>query len=58
MIKKNLEILNIDVYEETLKNGLNLYIVPIKDKNNIYVTFFISSCLVSNESKSKYSILT
>ena len=39
MIKKNLEILNIDVYEETLKNGLNLYIVPIKDKNNIYVTF-------------------
>ena len=39
MIKKNLEKLNIDVYEETLKNGLNLYIVPIKDKNNIYVTF-------------------
>lgn len=39
MIKKSLEKLNIDVYEDTLKNGLSLYIVPMKDKNNIYVTF-------------------
>ena len=39
MTKKTLEKLNIDIYEETLKNGLQLYIVPIKEKNNIYVTF-------------------
>ena len=39
MNKKTIEKLNIEVFEEKLKNGLNIYIVPIKDKNNIYVTF-------------------
>ena len=39
MIKKTFNKLNIDVYEETLKNGLSIYVVPIKEKNNFYVTF-------------------
>ena len=39
MIKKTFNKLNIDVYEETLKNGLKIFVAPIKDKNNFYVTF-------------------
>ena len=39
MIKKVINKLNIEIYEETLKNGLKIYTVPMKDKNNFYVTF-------------------
>ena len=39
MIKKTISKLNIDVYNETLDNGLNIYLVPINIKNGIYVTF-------------------
>ncbi len=39
MIKRNFNKLNIDVYEEKLKNGLEIYVVPMKQKNNTYVTF-------------------
>ncbi len=38
MIIKKLDYLDVDVYEEKLDNGLLLYIVPIQNRNNIYVT--------------------
>ena len=37
MIKKELKDLDLTLYEETLSNGLKIYIVP-KKGNNIYVT--------------------
>ena len=39
MIKKTIDKVNIEIYEETLNNGLSLYIVPITEKNSVYVTF-------------------
>ena len=38
MIKKTLDKVNIEIYEETLSNGLNIYIVPFREKNTVYVT--------------------
>ena len=31
--------IDIEVYSEVLDNGLSIYVVPIANKNNIYVTF-------------------
>lgn len=39
MKKTNLKHLDLELYEETLDNGLSIYIVPKKNFNNIYVTF-------------------
>ena len=34
-----LEKIDLDIYEETLKNGLRIYIIPKENVNGIYVTF-------------------
>jgi len=39
MNKKSLYNLDLDIYNETLDNGLNVYIVPMENKNSVYVTF-------------------
>lgn len=39
MKKVPLTRLDVDIYEETLKNGLQVYLVPKKNVNNIYATF-------------------
>lgn len=39
MNKKQLVNLDIDIYEEKLSNGLEVYILPFNNKNGIYVTF-------------------
>ena len=46
MIKKNLNKLDLDLYQETLKNGLDVYMIPNDKINNIYVTYttFYGSC--------------
>ena len=38
MEKKQFENLLIDVYSEKLESGLDIYIAPIENRNNIYVT--------------------
>ncbi len=39
MNKKTIEELKLDIYDETLDNGLKVYVIPKKNCNNIYVTF-------------------
>ena len=39
MKKNKLEKLDLNIYEETLKNGLKIYIIPKDNVNGIYVTF-------------------
>ena len=39
MKKSRLEKLGLDLYEETLKNGLKVYVVPKDNVNGIYATF-------------------
>lgn len=39
MKKINIEKLKLDLYTETIDNGLEIYIIPKKDCNNIYATF-------------------
>ena len=38
-MKKKFNKLDLDLYEETLDNGLKVYIAPKKNTNNIYATF-------------------
>ena len=35
----NLENLDQEVYKETLNNGLNIYLIPFKNKKNYYITY-------------------
>ena len=39
MRRNNLEKLDLELYEETLKNGLRVFIVPKENVNGIYATF-------------------
>lgn len=39
MKKTNIEKLKLEVFEETLENGLKIYIIPKNNCNNIYATF-------------------
>src|SRR5574344_813663 len=39
MKKRHLFKLDLDVYSETLDNGLGIYVVPFPNVNNIYATF-------------------
>lgn len=39
MEKNKFDNFNIEVYSEKLENGLSIYVVPLANKNNIYVTF-------------------
>lgn len=46
MIKKTLHKLDLTLYQETLKNGLKIFMIPNNKINNIYVTYttFYGSC--------------
>lgn len=46
MIKKELNKLDLNLFEENLKNGLKIYMIPNNKVNNIYVTYtaFYGSC--------------
>ena len=39
MKRQELVKMNLEVFSEKLDNGLEVYIVPIKNKHNIYATF-------------------
>ena len=39
MKKTNIDKLKLELYQEKLDNGLEVYIIPKKNCNNIYVTF-------------------
>ena len=39
MKKTKIEEVNLEIYEEKLKNGLEIYIIPKTNCNNIYATF-------------------
>ena len=39
MIKNKFSKINLEVFCETLDNGLSIYVVPMKNKHNIHVTF-------------------
>lgn len=39
MKKTNIERLKLEIYEEKLENGLEIYIIPKNNCNNIYATF-------------------
>ena len=49
MNKELLSKLDLEVYSKTLDNGLNVYIVPKENCNNIYVTFTTDYGSVQNE---------
>lgn len=37
--KSNFDNIDVEMYSETLSNGLSIYIIPLKNRNNVYVTF-------------------
>ena len=39
MNKTKIEKLKLEVYEEKLENGLEIYVIPKNNCNNIYATF-------------------
>lgn len=39
MNKINIEKFDLDLYQETLENGLNIYVIPKNNCNNVYATF-------------------
>lgn len=39
MLKTDLNKLELSIYSETLENGLEVYVIPILNRNNIYATF-------------------
>lgn len=49
MKKTPLYKLDTDVYEETLNNGLRIFVIPKNDVNNIYVTFSTKYGSIQNE---------
>lgn len=46
---KKINHLDLELYSETLKNGLRIYIIPKNNVNNIYVTFSTKYGSVDNE---------
>ena len=49
MQKVALTNLDLDLYSETLENGLSVFVVPKKNCNNIYATFTTNYGSVQNE---------
>ena len=49
MEKKKFNKLELDIYEETLDNGLRIYVIPKCDVNNVYVTFSTKYGSIQNE---------
>lgn len=48
MQKINLKNTDITVYHETLKNGLNVFIVPLKEKKAFYTSLYVKYGAVDN----------
>lgn len=49
MQQKKISGMNLDVFSETLDNGLKIYIVPMNDKHNIHATFSTNFGSMTNE---------
>ena len=49
MKKQTLYNLDIDIYSETLENGLRVFVVPKNDVNNVYATFSTDYGSIQNE---------
>ncbi len=49
MKKKKLNKLDLDIYEETLDNGLRIFVIPKNDVNNVYATFTTNYGSIQNE---------
>ena len=49
MKKTPLNKLDLDLYEETLDNGLRIFIIPKSDVNNVYVTYSTKYGSIHNE---------
>lgn len=49
MKKTPLYKLDLDVYEETLENGLKIFVIPKKQVNNVYATFSTKYGSIQNE---------
>ena len=49
MKKYALSKLDLDVFTETLDNGLEIYVIPLKSRNNIYTTFSTKYGSIHNE---------
>ncbi|MCI8778156.1 MAG: insulinase family protein [Bacilli bacterium] len=49
MKQKKFSGINLEVFSETLDNGLRVYVVPMKDKHNIHATFSTNFGSIINE---------
>lgn len=49
MNKKEIKHLDLNLYEETLPNGLQVYVIPKNNVNNVYVTFSTKYGSANNE---------
>lgn len=49
MNKKRISKVDLDVYTETLNNGLNIYVVPMPNMHNIHATFSTKFGSINNE---------
>ncbi len=49
MKKTKLNKLNLEVYEETLNNGLRIFVIPKNDVKNVYATFTTNYGSIQNE---------
>ena len=49
MKKISLNKLDLDVYEETLENGLRIFVLPFKNSKNMYITLSTNYGSIQNE---------
>lgn len=49
MKKKKLNKLDLEIYEETLDNGLRIFVIPKTDVKNVYATFTTNYGSIQNE---------
>lgn len=49
MKKTKLNKLDLDIYEETLDNGLRIFVIPKRDVKNVYATFTTKYGSIQNE---------
>ena len=49
MKKQTIKNLDLELYQETLKNGLRVFVIPKNNVNNVYVTFSTKYGSANNE---------